>query len=182
MKKNPGIARLYAKVLYELAVQEKKQDEVVKDLNNLKDMLSDNYELRQSFKNLTLSRKILKKIAVGLSVGANFQRLTQHFLQTLAQHRRLSYLPEIIDVYHDLLLMGRNQVKASILSAQQLSKWQLESITKVLENKVGKSVVLAPEVQPDLLGGIVVRIGDTMLDSSVQNKLMKLQQVLERVA
>jgi F-type H+-transporting ATPase subunit delta len=112
---------------------------------------------------------------------AGIKGLTGNFLRLIARNRRLFALPGIIRTFRDLAAENRGQVTAEVTSAHPLSKEQIETLKAVLKAKVGKDVTLNPRTNPALLGGLVVKVGSRMIDSSLRTRLMNVKTQLKEV-
>jgi F-type H+-transporting ATPase subunit delta len=117
-----------------------------------------------------------------LAARAGFAGLTQQFLGLLAHKRRLFALPEIITAYLAMLGEHKGEVSAEVTSAVALSDEQVAAVKEQLSKAVGQSVTLATAVDPDLLGGLVVRVGSRMIDASVRTKLRRLEIAMRGAA
>ena len=113
---------------------------------------------------------------------AGFHELTRRFLGVLAHHRRLFALPEMIQAYDAMLAEHKGEVGAEVTSAVPLSSAQLESVRRQLSATVGQTVTLSTTVDPNLLGGLVVRVGSRMIDASIRTKLHQLELALKGAA
>jgi F-type H+-transporting ATPase subunit delta len=99
--------------------------------------------------------------------GANLVRL-------LAENRRLALLPEIAALYEELRATAEARVEAEVVSAIEVSAAQLKTIAAALKKRLGREVTLATRLDPSLVGGIVIRAGDLVIDGSVRGKLQLL--------
>ena len=109
----------------------------------------------------------------------NFNVLTKNFLGLVGRNGRLFTLPAIIDAFRELAAYNRGEVKAEVLSAAPLSDDQQKRLRGEIEGLVGKAVNLAAKVDPNLLAGLVVKVGSTMIDSSLRTKLNKLKSAMK---
>jgi len=106
---------------------------------------------------------------------AEVSELTRHFVGLVARNRRLFALEAMIDAFLDELHRRRGEATAKVTAARPLSDAQLASVTEALRRSSGGKVAVDVTVDPDLLGGMIVRFGSRMIDSSVRTKLNKLQ-------
>jgi F-type H+-transporting ATPase subunit delta len=105
--------------------------------------------------------------------------LTQNFLGTLAQNRRLSKLPAIIRSFRAIAAAQRGEVSAEVASAHALTDKQLDQLKAKLTAREGRTVKLTTKVDPDLLGGLVVTIGSKRIDGSIRTRLNSLSQAMK---
>ena len=101
------------------------------------------------------------------------------FLGVLAQNRRLAVLPEIVRAFASIAAAARGEVKAEVTSAHPLSATQLKALAAKLKAREGKDVTLSATVDPAILGGLVVRIGSTQIDSSIRTRLNSLANAMK---
>lgn len=174
-----GIAGRYATALYELAESEKALDAVAEDLTNLKAMIDDSADLRRLLRSPVISRADQAKALDALLDQAGLSQLTRRFVGVVCANRRLFALPGMIDAYLGTLAERRGQVLAEVTSATELSEKQLGDLGAALKRVVGGNVKLNPRVDPEVLGGLVVRVGSRMFDSSLRTKLAQLQMSMK---
>ena len=105
--------------------------------------------------------------------------LTQKFLGTLAQNRRLSQLPGIVRAFRTIAAAQRGEVTAEVTSAHALTDAQLDQLKTKLTQREGRTVKLTSKVDPDLLGGLVVTVGSKRIDASIRNRLNSLAQAMK---
>ena len=180
---NPsGLAGRYAVALFELARDQDVLDVVAGDLGDLRSMLQESADLRRLIRSPVLSREEQGRALKAVAERAGFAALTQQFLGLLAHKRRLFALPEVIAAYQAMLGEHRGEVSAEVVSAVALSDDQVAAVKEQLSKAVGQSVTLATAVDPNLLGGLVVRVGSRMLDASLRTKLQRLETAMRGAA
>ncbi len=176
-----GLADRYAAALFDLADERKALDAVAGDLQGLRAMLRDSGDLRRLIRSPVLTREEQGKAIAALAEKAGIATLTRNFLGLLAQNRRLFALPEMIESYLHRLAEKRGEVTAHVVSAQDLSPAQREAVNEQLRKAVGRKVAVDIEVDPSLLGGLVVKVGSRMVDASLKSKLHRLQLAMKGV-
>ena len=107
--------------------------------------------------------------------AAELSPLTRNFLGLAARNRRLFALPGMIDGYLHALAEARGEVRAEVTAARELSREQVDAVTEQLRRAVGTKVAVDMQVDPAILGGLVVKVGSRMVDSSLRSKLQRLQ-------
>ena len=169
----------YATALFELARDAKAIDSVGKSLDSLQAALSQSADFVALTTNPLLSRDAaaatLAKVARTLKLDA----LTTKFLGVLARNRRLAQLGAMIASYRALASAHRGEVTAEIVSAHPLDKAQVTALKAQLKTKVGRDVAVDMKVDPAILGGLVVRIGSQMIDSSIRTRLNTLANAMK---
>ncbi len=176
-----GLAARYALALYELADDQKVLDEVAGDLTALRQLLAESDEFVRLIRSPVLSRADQTKgvSAIAETFGAN--ALTTKFMGVLAANRRLFALPGMITAFLEELARRRGEVAADVTSAVELSSAEVEAVTDALRKVVGQKVSVNLTVDPALIGGLVVRVGSRMIDSSLRTKLQRLQFAMKGV-
>ena len=175
------IADRYATALFELAESQKALDKVAGDLKALKAMLRESADLRRLVGSPVLSRADQGKAMAAVATDAKFNALTVNFLGLAAKNRRLFALEGIIDAYLGRLAAQRGEIAAKVASAVPLSKAQLDTLTDTLKKAFGGEVAVDVAVDPSLLGGLVVKVGSRMVDSSLKTKLQHLKLAMKGV-
>ncbi|MCC7276053.1 MAG: F0F1 ATP synthase subunit delta [Alphaproteobacteria bacterium] len=177
-----GLAERYASALFELADERRALDTVARDLQQLRVMLAESADLARLVRSPVLSREQQAAAIEAIVVKAGFDDLTRKFLGLLARNRRLFAVGAMIQAFLAELARRRGEVTAHVTSAQKLSDGQLASITDALRRAVGSKVSVDPSVDPSLLGGLIVRVGSRMVDSSLRTKLQRLELAMKGVA
>ncbi len=166
-----GLAGRYANALFELAQDQKSVDAVSADLASLRRAMETSADLTRLVRSPMFSAgdhaKALK--AVLEKMGAN--ALTEKFVLLLAQKRRLFVLTQIISAYEHLLAKSRGETEAEVTSARPLGADEIAELKATLKSKLGKEPRLHTRTDPALLGGLVVKVGSRMIDSSLRTKL-----------
>jgi F-type H+-transporting ATPase subunit delta len=166
-----GLAGRYATAVFDLAQEEKCVDAVASDFASLKAMIAESQELRLFVRAPIFSRDEHEKGMDALLRRIEAAPLTVRFVLTLAQKRRLFFLTDIIGAFETLLSRLREEVDAEVTSAQPLSDAQTTELKRVLKAKLGRDARLQSKVDPSLLGGLIVKVGSRMIDSSLRTKL-----------
>jgi F-type H+-transporting ATPase subunit delta len=176
-----GLAGRYAQALFELAGERGALDAVAADLDTLSRMFDDSADFARLVRSPVIKRDAAGKAVAALSKGANFNALTANFLGLLAKNRRLFELAAMIKAFRNLLADSRGEVAAEVVSATPLSDKHLAAIADALKVSTGAKVALSPRVDPALLGGMIVRVGSRMVDSSLRTKLSKLELAMKGI-
>lgn len=170
-----GLAGRYATALYDLADAEKRLDAIVADIDALAGMIAESEDLRRLLLSPVISADNQKKAMMALAEKADFNDLTRRFIGVVAANRRLFVMPDMISVFREILAFHRGEATAQVTSAVALSDTQLKALSGSLKNAVGTTVAVETVVDPELLGGLVVKVGSRMVDSSLRTKLQQLR-------
>ena len=163
------LARRYAQALFLSAAEHKQEEKVRQELLEAYKALAPRMH---ALKNPTIAPSEKKALTKKAAAGASSR--TQHFLELLIDKQRMALLPVIVGDVGKLLDEGAGRVRAQVRSAVELSAEEQKALVQRLKRFSGKDVVLETKVDPELLGGVVVRMGDTVLDASLSGKLRQL--------
>lgn len=169
-----GLAGRYAAALYELAESAGSLDKVAEDLKALGSMIQESADLGRVISSPVLTRKEQASAMVAVCDKAGMDDLTKNFVGTVAQNRRLFSLASMIKAFLDELSRRRGEATAQVISAKELSDKQLKAVSDVLKKAVGTKVSIESSVDEGLLGGIIVKVGSRMIDTSIKTKLQQL--------
>jgi F-type H+-transporting ATPase subunit delta len=176
------LAERYATALFDLARDRGELDRVGADLEALRAMIGESADLRRLIRSPVLTREEQGKAVEALAERAGFADLTRRFVGVVAEHRRLFALPAVIDAFRAVVAEHRGEVTAEVTSAVPLTEEQLGAVREALGRYVGRAVNLVTNVDPSLLGGLVVRVGSRMVDASLRRRLQQLEHVMKGVA
>ena len=169
----------YAAALFDLASEQGFVTAVESDLEKLGEAISGNADLAALIRNPQVARDAAAKAMDGVAGVLGLSELTRNFIGVLAANRRLSKLPDIVRAFSAIAAAQRGEVTAEVTSAHALSDDQLAALTQKLKARQGREVKLKAKVDPDLLGGLVVRIGSQQIDSSIRTRLNSLAQAMK---
>ncbi len=174
-----SLAGRYASALFELASENGSVTAVEKDLASLNEALSASDDLRAATTNPQLSRADQASSVAAIADHLSLAPLTTSFLGVLAGNRRLAKLPDMIAAFKAIAAAQRGEVTATVTSAHPLSDDQIATLKTKLTARQGRTVMLTADVDPDLLGGLVVTIGSERIDASIRTRLNSLSQAMK---
>jgi F-type H+-transporting ATPase subunit delta len=176
-----GVAGRYATALFELARDENPLDKVARDLTALGDLLKRHDNLRHALKSPLPRRAEHAALVKALAERAHFSPLTAKILGLLAQRRRLNQIETIIEMFMALLAKHRGEVRAQLTSAHPLTEEQVKAVRKIFHDMTKRDVKLDMRVDDNLIGGVVLRYGSRMIDTSLRTKLNNLKLAMKEV-
>lgn len=176
-----GVEGRYATALFDLAKEQGRLDRIEADLATLKALLAESADFRALIANPLFSREAQGKAVAALLAAIESDGLTKNFLGVLAGNGRLAILPRVVDAFSRLLADERGEVMAQVTSARALTKAQMKAVSDMLASYAGREVKIEPQVDESLLGGLVVRLGSRMIDTSLKSKLNHLQLAMKEV-
>lgn len=176
-----GVAERYATALFDLALESGAIDAVDADLSRVSALLSESDDLVRLVRSPVFAAEdqlravsaILDKVGIGGLVG--------NFVKVAANNRRLFAVPGMIAGFRQLLAKHRGEVTAEVTSAEALSDAQVAALMEALKAQIGKDVTLSSNVDPALIGGLIVKVGSRMIDTSVRSKLNSLKIAMKEV-
>lgn len=166
-----GLAGRYANAVFELAQEEKSVETVERDFTALRTLVERNSDLARLVKAPVFSREDQARAMKSVLERMGAARLTTQFVLTLTSKGRLFALTDVIRSFDRLLARLRGEVRAQVISARALSDSETVELKAVLKSKLGRDPRLETKVDPTLLGGLVVKVGSRMIDSSLRTKL-----------
>jgi len=177
-----GVAGRYATALFDLALDRRAIDEVAGDLQRLQAMINESADLRRLIRSPLFSRDQQSAAMAAVLTSAELSELVRNFVGVVAANRRLFALEGMIAAYRGLVARHRGEVTAEVTSATPLSDTQRAAVEQALKEAIGSNVSVVTDVDPDLIGGMVVRVGSRMVDSSLRTKLQRLQLAMKGAA
>jgi F-type H+-transporting ATPase subunit delta len=172
------VAERYATALFELASEDHTVEIVSRDFAGLKRLLAESPELARLVKAPVFSAAQQKLGMNGILRRMEAAPLTVRFVLTLATKRRLFALTEIVEAYERLIAEEKGEIKADVTAARPLSDAETQDLKRVLKEKLGREARLSTKVDSSLLGGLVVKVGSRMIDSSLRTKLEGLRAAM----
>lgn len=169
----------YATALFELARDAKALDSVERSLASVKQALAESADFAALVASPLIARGAAKNAVGGVAQALKLDPTTANFLGVLADNRRLSDLPAILRAFRTLLANHRGEASAEVTSAHPLDTTQVDALKQQLKTRLGRDVSIDLNVDPSLLGGLVVRIGSQMIDSSIKTRLNTLANAMK---
>lgn len=171
------VARRYARALFQAAVQQQAVEEVGNAFQELLRTLEEQPALQQLLRNPLMARERKQKV-VQQALGAQIHPLLASLLNLMIAKRREPLIEEVFREYGKLYDEHMGILRVQAVTARPMDELQERALIQSLERRTGKTVIVDKQVDPSLIGGIVVRIGDTVIDGSVQGQLQRLRHYL----
>ncbi|NJM82469.1 MAG: F0F1 ATP synthase subunit delta [Tabrizicola sp.] len=176
-----GIATRYATALFELAKEEGALTALETDTTALAEALAASADLRDVIASPVVSREDQGRAVAAIAAKMGLGPLMTNTLALMAEKRRLFVLPQLLSNLADQIAAEKGEVTAEVTAATALSAAQSKKLAETLKARVGKTVKLKTTVDESLIGGLVVKLGSTMIDTSVKAKLAALQNAMKEV-
>ncbi len=170
-----GLSGRYATALFELAERDGQLNEVAGDLASLDAMLNASDDLARLVRSPVMSRDDQSGAMAAVMEAAGLSPLTRNFVGVVAESRRLFALAKMIRDYRTLLADHRGETTAEVTSAAPLSDAHMKALGDALKQAFGTEVSVEATVDPGVIGGLVVKVGSLMVDSSIRTKLQQLR-------
>lgn len=167
----------YATALYSAASKKKELEKVETDLRGLKELISKDTGVQSFFNSPQVSSDVKKRGLETIVKSKNFGGTVANLLTVLSENGRLKDTPKVIDSFEQIMSAHRGEVQGIITSAQPLEakvRSQLEASIKKNFIKSGQKLILVSKVNPSIIGGLIVEVGDKTVDMSVASKLKKI--------
>jgi F-type H+-transporting ATPase subunit delta len=178
--KNLAIARRYAKALLLIGKEDNQVDTYRQELDDFNALIEKEGALRQAINNPLYNAEGRKKVLGSVLEKLALSQVMKSFLTLLFDKGRFGYLSSINDFYQKLADELEGIARASLVSATELSSETVDKIRSTLSDRTGKDIILEVEQDPGLIGGIVTRIGDLVLDGSIKTQLLNMRESLKR--
>ena len=169
-----NIARVYAAALFDAAGGKNIQEQIHEELEFVVELFSINADFRLYMTSPSFSKDV-KKNFVEKVFSANLSEYIVNFLYILIENNRQSELPRISAVFGDLMNELNGRMKAEVVSVSKLDSEILENIKRVLKNKFNKDVIVDEKTDDGILGGVIIKVGDMIIDGSLFENLKKIK-------
>ncbi|WP_232796381.1 F0F1 ATP synthase subunit delta [Roseovarius salinarum] len=176
-----GIAERYATAIFELAKEQKVLEQLESNVTDLAAALDQSADLRDLITSPVISREDQGKAIAAIGKKMELAPVLLNGLGLMAQKRRLFVLPQLLGQLRAMIAEDKGEVAAEVTSAKALTKAQSEKLSKALKARVGKEVNVNATVDEGLIGGLVVKVGSKMIDTSIRSKLNSLQNAMKEV-
>lgn len=181
VSESTGIAGRYATAVFELARDGKALKALEADAAALEEALGSSADFRDLITSPIYDREEQSKAIAAIVAKMGLGELVSNTLALMAQKRRLFVLPQLVEALQALIADEKGEVTAEVAAAKALTKAQQDKLAKALKAAVGKDVNIKLAVDESLIGGLVVKVGSKMIDSSIRSKLAGLQNAMKEV-
>ena len=179
MSKNKGFsdtsANRYSLALFELASESNLLTQVEENSTSILKLISNNEDFKNFVKDPTLSRDDLLETINKISESLKLEKLFKNFISFLITKRRFFYVEQILKNFKEICSEKRGELKAELKSAKELSNEEITQITEELTKNFSSKIKLNYKHDESLIGGLVVQVGSTMVDTSIKNKLQQIE-------
>jgi F-type H+-transporting ATPase subunit delta len=168
-------SKRYALALFELSDESKKLEAVEEQVTALLKLVSDSKDFSNLIKDPTSNQDDLIKVITKISDNFKLDNLIKNFLIFLVNKRRFFYVEQIMKSFVEICSEKRGELKAELKSAKELSSDEINKITDELTKNFSSKIKLNYKYDKSLIGGLIVQVGSTMVDTSIKNKLQQIE-------
>ena len=176
-----GAAGRYANALFELAAESGALDRSEQDMRALGEALAASEDLRRLIRSPLYNREAQARAILAVAEAMGLSDLVRKTVGLMASKRRLFVLRDMIAIFLKLMAEHRGEVTAEVTAARKLGDMQRDALAKTLKEAIGREVNLNVTVDEKIIGGLVVRVGSKMIDTSIRSKLAALQGRMREV-
>ena len=176
-----GIAARYATAVFELAKEGKKLPALAADCDALEDALAKSDDFANLISSPVYTREEQSAAVTAIAKKMKLSPIVSNTLGLMAEKRRLFVLPQLVDALRAQIADEKGEVTAEVTAAKKLTKAQVDALAKTLKASFGKDVIVNVAVDESLIGGLIVKVGSKMIDTSIASKLANLQNAMKEV-
>ncbi|MDI9569462.1 MAG: F0F1 ATP synthase subunit delta [Pseudomonadota bacterium] len=172
------IAKRYARAFFEIALEEKQLERYHEELSGFAAIIGGSKDLKEFLANPIFDQSEKKSVVESILQKTDVSGITANFLKLLTDKQRIVILSDIVECYRELMDEALKTVRASVKTAFPLTPEMVRRLQEGLESQTSKKVEMTVIEEPSLLGGIVVRVGDTVYDNSIRTQLNNIRNLL----
>jgi F-type H+-transporting ATPase subunit delta len=176
-----GIAERYAAAIFDILQENDNLSGLETSVETLAEALAESEDLRATISSPLISRSDQEASIVAVSKKLGLVDALSNALALMAQKRRLFVLPHLVDQLRAKIADHKGEVTAEVVTAKAMTKAQSEKLAAALKTSIGKDVKINAAVDKDLIGGLIVKVGSKMIDTSIRSKLSSLQNAMKEV-
>jgi len=176
------MAGRYASALFELASEERAIDQVKADLDRFDALIGDSSDLRRLVRSPAFTAEAQSRALAAVLEKAGIAGLAGRFLQVVSSNRRLFAVQDMIKGFRALVAQHKGEVSAEVTLAERPSDQHLDAIKSALNTITKKDVQVDVKVDPSIIGGLIVKLGSRMVDSSLRTKLNSIKHAMKEVS
>jgi len=177
--KNAVLAKRYAKALFAVGKEESAFDDYSQALKAMADLFAGIPEVSDALTNPLYPVEVREKVMEHILASAGVSQVMGNFFKLLVQKRRADILPDVAQVFQAMVDADKNMCQGTVVSAMELTPELSAKVKETLEKITGKQVVLTTQVDPSIIGGIVAKVGDLVLDGSIKSQLAGLKESIK---
>jgi F-type H+-transporting ATPase subunit delta len=177
-----GMAGRYATALFELALEERSLDAVKADLDRLDTLIGESSDLQRLVRSPVFTAEEQSRALAAVLEQAGIGGLAAQFLKVVTLNRRLFAIRDIVKAFRTLVARHKGEVTAQVTLAERPNEQHLAALRDVLGAATSKTVQVDVTIDPSIIGGLVVKLGSRMVDSSLRTKLNSIKHAMKEVS
>jgi len=166
----------YSKALYELASENNSVSDVEGQVIGLVNLISNSLDFKELIKDPTNKIEDQQKVVSLMSDQFKFNELLKKFLSFVISKRRFFYIEKILNDFLSICSNARGEMQAELSVAKEMSQEEIDKVKKELANNFTSNIKLNYKYDPSLIGGLIIKVGSTMIDTSIKNKLQQIEK------
>ena len=171
-----SIKNSYSQALFELASENNLIDDIEKQASSILELIRNSIDFRDLIKDPTNKIEDQLKIMNKISDQFKFNELVKKFLGFIIFKRRFFYVEKILKDFLTICSNSRGEIQAELSAAKELNEIEINNIKNELSNTFGSNIKLNQKYDPSLIGGLIIKVGSTMIDTSIKNKLQQIEK------
>jgi len=176
-----GIAARYASAVFELAKDASDLKTLESNVQDLDTVIADSSDIRDLINSPVVSREDQANAIAAVAKKMKLMPIVSNTLALMAAKRRLFVLPALVAQLRALIAEEKGEITAEVISAKAMTKTQTDKLAKAIKARIGKDVKIDATVDEELIGGLVIKVGSQMIDTSIRSKLNSLSNVMKEV-
>ena len=176
-----GIAARYASAVFELAKDASDLKTLESNVQDLDNVIADSSDIRDLINSPVVSREDQANAIAAVAKKMKLMPIVSNTLALMASKRRLFVLPALVAQLRALIAEEKGEITAEVISAKAMTKTQTDKLAKAIKARIGKDVKIDATVDEELIGGLVIKVGSQMIDTSIRSKLNSLSNVMKEV-
>ena len=176
-----GVASRYARAIFDLVLESDEVAELENNVDSLSEALGNSQELRDLIASPLYTRDDQKAAIVAIGSKMKLLANLTNTLALMASKRRLFVMDSFLRQLKILIAEHKGEITADVVSAKSLTQGQSDKLAKAIKDSVGKEIKINASVDESIIGGIVIKVGSKMIDTSIRSKLNSLQTVMKEV-
>jgi F-type H+-transporting ATPase subunit delta len=176
-----GIAARYASAVFELAKDASDLKTLESNVQDLDTVLADSSDIRDLINSPVVSREDQANAIAAVAKKMKLMPIVSNTLALMAAKRRLFVVPALVAQLRALIAEEKGEITAEVISAKAMTKTQTDKLAKAIKARIGKDVKIDATVDEELIGGLVIKVGSQMIDTSIRSKLNSLSNVMKEV-
>ena len=171
-----SVKNSYSQALFELSTEENSIIEVESQVLSILELINKSSDFNDLIKDPTNKIEDQLKVIDAISNQFKFNQLLKKFLSFIISKRRFFYIEKILKDFLTICSNARDEIQAELSAAKELNESEINNIKNELSNTFGLNIKLNHKYDPSLIGGLIIKVGSTMIDTSIKNKLQKIEK------